>query len=674
MSSKKSLYHVAIDGQGFALRGAAERPARTMEQAPLRGLGPAEEIIDLDYKDSSSFLPWAQSDWAGGFQDEQWKDNAAFFDGSDLEYIPVFGQVSLLNAISSDLKNFGTFSFGASQEFRDNLYIGNSALGGAELWKVSGSDVFTQVTTGWTTIGSVFDMEEHHGLLWLGLDTSGADSPLQTFDGGATFADITITGSLASSNVIRMVVRIGERIYIGGFKDVVGDGDALAFSDDDGATWTDLITNTGINRTIREGTDSLGILYILIEDGIQTELWQVNGTIVTQIYRWNNLLQSSIRSWNGIVYIRGIQDGKERRYKWDGSTLSVVFEERVSGLDLANTQSSPMIPWRENLHSYGVIYDGIINFPGFVYKESGNKFFPFAVWGDSANQSLYFQGLDTSGDLVIRKVNASAFQTSGSFTTGRFFASKIAVDKLWHSVIIQFEELAADETIQVEFSTDDGASFTSIGTITDTLAGTNTEFTLFFPENTTSRKIQLRVTLGGDGTSTPVVQAFNLRYLILGDHRFRWQLDLVAYDDYTLLDGRTEEQKRADELRQVLYQAQLRRQIVDFEDVDFMETKINDGSGLSAAATTVTVDNTDGFPEQGRIKINQEEIFYTSKTATSFKGLTRGARGTQPAVHADDDDVTTKYRVLVTGVNEINPVAPTNEPMETILGVTLLEV
>ena len=68
-------------------------------------------------------------------------------------------------------------------------------------------------------------------------------------------------------------------------------------------------------------------------------------------------------------------------------------------------------------------------------------------------------------------------------------------------------------------------------------------------------------------------------------------------------------------------------------------TLINDGSGLSATATTVTVDSAANFTATGYIKINDEIIEYTGKTSTTFTGLIRGSLSTTTATHADNDAV-----------------------------------
>ena len=68
-------------------------------------------------------------------------------------------------------------------------------------------------------------------------------------------------------------------------------------------------------------------------------------------------------------------------------------------------------------------------------------------------------------------------------------------------------------------------------------------------------------------------------------------------------------------------------------------TLINNGAGLAQGATTATVDSTLGFPEEGMLRINDEDIFYNGKTATTFTGLLRGQNGTVDSAHADNDPV-----------------------------------
>tara|TARA_R100001480_G_scaffold57082_1_gene70168 strand:+ start:227 stop:2617 length:2391 start_codon:yes stop_codon:yes gene_type:complete len=74
-------------------------------------------------------------------------------------------------------------------------------------------------------------------------------------------------------------------------------------------------------------------------------------------------------------------------------------------------------------------------------------------------------------------------------------------------------------------------------------------------------------------------------------------------------------------------------------------TLINDGSGLSATANSVTVDTmSDGgsptpnfsFSSSGYVKIGNEIIEYTGRTATTLTGLLRGSFNTTATTHSDN--------------------------------------
>lgn len=56
-------------------------------------------------------------------------------------------------------------------------------------------------------------------------------------------------------------------------------------------------------------------------------------------------------------------------------------------------------------------------------------------------------------------------------------------------------------------------------------------------------------------------------------------------------------------------------------------------TALSETSTTVTVDSTTGFLDQDFIIIDDEEICYTTRGATTFTGLERGCNGTTAAKH-----------------------------------------
>ena len=76
---------------------------------------------------------------------------------------------------------------------------------------------------------------------------------------------------------------------------------------------------------------------------------------------------------------------------------------------------------------------------------------------------------------------------------------------------------------------------------------------------------------------------------------------------------------------------------------------------INVTATTITVDSTADFEDNGFIRIGNEVISYTGKTATSFTGLTRGVGGTAAAAHSDDAVITQEISNTDDWVDENDP-------------------
>ncbi len=76
---------------------------------------------------------------------------------------------------------------------------------------------------------------------------------------------------------------------------------------------------------------------------------------------------------------------------------------------------------------------------------------------------------------------------------------------------------------------------------------------------------------------------------------------------------------------------------------------------LTTTATTLTVDSTADFEDNGFIRIGNELIEYTGKTATSFTGLIRGAGGTTALQHEIDSVITQDVSSSDDWVDENDP-------------------
>lgn len=666
MSTKKTLYSVAINGQGYLLARTPNNPSRKMSDVDQFGAVPTN--VDMNFSDATQWLPWAQTDWSGGYQEEKWADNAAFKDGQNIEVFDKYGEVVLSKGVSAVKTNFASgHTFGSAIVANDNLVIGTNHSSIAHLWYFNSSDAATQITTGWTNITQVRDMAIYRDKVLLALKRStGSEYTLQSYD-FSSMANIRNT-----SAEVHTVKVIDDRIYISELSSAAN-GDTLLYSDDGGANWTTIITATGQNREIVKAVENYGTLYYLIADGHKCELWECVDVSTSKIFEFPFLLNPRLVVFNSSVYIAGEdEEGHLVIWEWTGGAIQLVFEETVSGQSISSLEP---IVYRERLITQGLQFDGLFLAPTFNPSISGGSVLsPFIVFGGTATGVPYFYGTGSDGALDIYKLNRSGYATSGYITTGVFTASKPAIDKLWYSVELNFKTLASGESIKIEYSTDNEATWTTLDTVSYSTYGAISSKTLLFPTGTYSRKLQLKITLAGNGTSTPTFYDYVVRYKTFADEKYQWDLTLKCLDDMSLLDRESKEPKRGIELRNLLMVAKEKKSVVDFEDIDFWETLLN--GAISSSATTITVDNTDNAPEQGMFRIDNEWITYTGKTATAFTGCERGARGTVGAAHLDNATVSNLYKVMLSsrGYDEITPIINDFGVYEMYVKVRLKEV
>ena len=74
-------------------------------------------------------------------------------------------------------------------------------------------------------------------------------------------------------------------------------------------------------------------------------------------------------------------------------------------------------------------------------------------------------------------------------------------------------------------------------------------------------------------------------------------------------------------------------------DVTFAASANDLDGAITAIDTTITLTSTTGFPQSGRIKIEDEIITYASVSGSNLTGCVRGVNGTTAAAHADAEAV-----------------------------------
>jgi len=682
MAVKKELYNVAIAGQGYILAGTPDNPARRLEQAPVYGARFASG--DRDYTDFSLWWYWAQTDWSGGIKQTalKWEDDARFFYSYNIDTWTEYGSIRLARGLAVKF-NSATVYCGYYGRLANTsyLFIGvggsppavyRSSNYGSSWTNITGSNINTDAY-------QITQIISHKNSIWVGTGSTSSTTTalLHTTDGSSWSnhtSSITTALSWADIKMVTCMDEDSSTLYVGVERGSVYYG--IVSTSDEGANWS--VVMQGEDMRIVDikivGTKLYCLFYgtSYLEFGV----YDTSSSAYTKIWSWDTpggSLSSEPREGklfvlNGkIVIFSNTGAGYLWEYDPSSGTLTNLLGHNVTSI----------YPTPNSSVAYGVIHKGILYLPQLLYD--GYVVFEGARSNDETKNYIWpIASVATVNQVFYRDPNDNyCYADSGYRTSGELVFNRIepvaAIDKIWHSIIFTFDKLSSGQKITFYYSDDERTTWTEIGGVDYSIdGGAITSKAIPFPENTVAKKIWLKVKLEGNGETTPVLRDVSIQYLPLPDYKQRWVLQVYCYDDIMLLDGKTREPKRGEELKNILKSAWWGKQVVDFHDIDYAETTL-DGD-LAATATTITVASTAGFPERGRIRIDDEEILYTGKTATTFTGCTRGARGTTATSHSNGATVSNGYKVLITNYSEEAPVGANAKIEEAIVTLELREV
>lgn len=693
-SIKKSLYDVALDGQGFVLVGDPLRPRIRSEQQPIFGNRFAQG--DRDFQDLSLWWYAAIRDFTAGIKElDTFADDGKFYTGKDLDSFSVPGECSQIPVMAT-VEDFGTTDFLAVNHGAFDI-IGGVAqiLQGVQGLDVTKKSKIYKSTDGLTyadvtAAGSPTDGKSWKHIKKISLfgnfyiarnDSSWA---MSTFD-GTTHADVTATIQGADSlTVADGFAEAGGRAWAF-FRDGVSPANLIIKSSVSAATWTKRVTLPG--AFFLGGIEQNGDLVYLVDYGFNTvELrrYDISADVDALVYRWvgravtlgtaREVRGGAIETLdNQNAYI--ILDGGEI-WKYDGSSVERVFRNSSSQIGSIG---------------FGLVrHDGYLYGPNVVIAPDGSIHAgPYSTTSGTANKSWPMYSAKFTGDTVpllyVRDDGSAAARVRISQLTsgGSAFIELDAIDgalpnidKLWSEVTLLFAPFNnANQSFNVSYKADTATSYTALGTISQTVDGNISSKMIRFPDTLVSKKLSIKVELANTGTfaQRPKLKAVLVRYLPVPHYRHRWTFTVNCADNILLKDSSTKEVKSGEWLRNYLRNAWWKRQVLSFEDLDG-ETLTLTGA-LTSSATTIPVDErTDNLPEIGRIKIDDEEIQYGGKSKGSFLTCTRGARGTFAAAHNDDAAVSTAYDAIIVGYSEEVPISNQPNKREYRVQITLLEV
>jgi len=680
----KSKFHVALDGQGLILQGAPDRPGYVQDQAPLYGNRFASGDRDID--DLTFWWYWSQTDWSGGIKEEgDWADDAKFATSKNIDAFSTVGKISILvkpTVQTTSLTNtnrvnvgvFGNVGNAAAQAAR--FYIATRATtvdgsNGAKVWHSTDGDSWTQLMH-FVNVDTCRD-------LFFGQDGSNNRYLFAVFNKGTQKYDgstVTDISANAGSNFFGCgVSHAGAAFIVSG---ILSSFPTMKKSTDAFATAGSSFLTFQYGENVRNMASFNGNIYYLLERGGGiTELRKVDGATAST--------DTLVLTFVGLTPSVDT-DRLNTALRVVGNQLLIFFDD---GSVWSVTTSDIVTRIYKDLNDYFAFYNTTVKsnraLAGNIVVENNSG--AFSIFNDrrNADDAGQFLPIATNGtttlyisssgnlDKVYRDA-AGTYYTSGTLNTNEF-ANISGIDKLFNAITLVFKALASGQSIKVEYSTDGGTTFTEVGgtgngTASFTDDGAITSKVFKFGSNVVSKKILLRFTLAGGGTNTPELHDFSLQYVPIPIYSKQWRLSVNCADEVKRLDGRLVE-TTARELKARLEVAWATKALLDFQDLDYATTLLN--GALTSSATTITVDSTVDFPEQGRLKIGDEEVFYTGKTPTTFTGVTRAVRGTMAAAHLNNAVVNNAYKVLVTDLSVRAPILLEDKNLEYTVGLVLRE-
>lgn len=659
----RSRYHIAINGNGFVLRGTPASPQYVKEDAPtlVNQLGTG----DLDYNklNGAGWSYRTQTDWSGGFQKIKFEDNGSFKDGQAVDVISKFGEIRLQNAFVSASVITGSHTIQSYSIHEHKLLLGTAKSAGAKVFSLTSANTLATLSA-YSTISAVMSLERFGDNTLVGLKRQTAVSAsVKTF---AKYNGTSISAFRAAASIVRTIRSIGVRAYYAEFNDALS-GDQLGYTTDL-STFTSAY-NAGKGREISQIEQVAGAPYFFVKEGNKVDMfkWDEFGERAYPINSWDNLTSFGVTRFLSFIIISGKSNGKSVAFAFNGARLWQIFDDQL--LDTSYDFSKPFV-FKDNLHTKGAFWDGQYWFPGLYGKYATVQYTPFINFGNRAY-----------GFAVTGTTTRIGFTSGGKYaTSGHLISSELGheiggVDKLVNSVDINFDTLTSGQTVELFRSTDGGSSFTTIGKAQFSVDGAINKKTLYFPSGFVTKlwnsKLQMATTVP---STTPVVKDITFQYRPTPDLKKRWRVNIDAGDNIVLLNRQKEERDGKDIISRLWLEKEAKRTVV-YEDLDAWNTTLV--SGITKTATSAIVGSVRLMPPRGRMRVVSggvvEEMTYTSADGNRIKGISRGQKGTVARAYLSGQQLDNFYNIVVTDIREQSSTTD-EKKTESIATVTLLEV
>lgn len=573
-----TTHHIELGGHYYMLRPGSYRKT----SAPM--FGARFTSGDPDFNNLSGWQHWAQRCFIGGADQDLWADDAMYDEGIGLDttdHEKVRGNRGLVRGTGSNW-SVSSSTTRATNGFRaviynSLLYVVTFASPGVEsqLWR------YDTATDGWVRITSLDtknmvarSITVYDGKLFIGGVSSATGNPLLIYDDGALTSWTTVTNPAGVTQAIYAMKGFQQKLYVAyGTKvwrmkgDETWDGNVIFYNAN---------ASSGSNA-INCMEVHIGFLYMLSSNG---HVHRTDGNTTFDMWQWDGQTQGvAIRSFDGRLFILTFEYtnttdvGYGVLYQMSGSAMTQL---KRWGDDTQATRIGNMTAYDRRLF-YGASNNlgfGAASRPGFgiaCYDPIEDAHSLIANNGDTVtftrgsapylnmlvDDQVFFEGnlfcfvrghgafktpykpndyRTTSGRLYdITSAGASVGSLNGGWlTTSTYDAGMPGVKKLWRKITLDVTT-PTNTAVVVEYSIDNGTSYTTAGNVT--AQGARAKFD-FFLNNITSTSLKLRITMRTtSGTATAILWGYIVSYLPEPEPNWQWTFTIVLASKMQLLDN-----------------------------------------------------------------------------------------------------------------------------------------
>ena len=619
-----TTHHIQLGGHYYLLKpGSYQRKV-----APQ--FGARFTTGDPDYNNLSIWQHWAQKCFVGGMDAEEWSDDAMYDDGVGVDTT----DHEMVRLSRDLLRGVGTnWDVGATSRprkfviYNNKLYcitIPETDVASA-LWEYApGSDGWTSVAT-FPASFRAYCVGTFDGKLYVGGKVVAGATSLR-FSSGTLTTWTTVTNPAGVTEAVTALKSFQQKLYV-----AYG---AQIWRQKDNQTWDGNVVFYKANLNsesnyITAMEAHLGFLYMLSNNG---HIHRTDGNSTFDIWNWDGGTRGvALRSFDGRLFVityeytETANTGFGVLYQMSGSAVTQLKrwgkDTEANIIGSLTVHDRRMFYGASNLlgmqAGFGVaVYDPVEDAHSIVASNSDTTTFPRSGTANSSHcvdDVIFFKGymfvsvrghglfktqykpLDAKRSVTVgtrtfdmtRAGGGIAPQNGGWLTTSTYDAGTIGLRKLWRKVTIDYSLPSTSTQLYVEYSTNEGQSWTAMGSITTVGNRVSQTFTL---NNVIANTFKLRITLRSTNqTSSPVLFGFVVSYLPLPEPNWMWTFTIVLSESQQLMDGTT---AAVDTEAEVAFLANLYRTkaMVNYIDVDGVSW------AASAQPGTIVYDMTTWMP------------------------------------------------------------------------------